>query len=204
MSSSPRINGLSTSIPDLPAGNSVSRENTKRGLDETQAQTSPVRRSKRLKSGEALNVPSQTAQSAAGLKQEDSSQSPRSSASKKRKQEKTEATSVKREIKEEENETGLSMTVTPREQAQPNTKEPDQKATVTAKVSRKRKTKEEKEIEMQPLAARTNAMRMLVGAHVSAAKGESPCPYIYQITHDNIGIFNAVSNSTHVGYASLP
>ena len=45
---------------------------------------------------------------------------------------------------------------------------------MTGKVSRKRKTKEEKELEMQPLAARTTGLRMYVGAHVSAAKGYSP------------------------------
>lgn len=41
------------------------------------------------------------------------------------------------------------------------------------KGSRKRKTKEEKEADMQPLAARTTGLRMQVGAHVSAAKGTS-------------------------------
>lgn len=36
---------------------------------------------------------------------------------------------------------------------------------------RKRKTQEEKDAEMVPLAARTKALKMFVGAHVSAAKG---------------------------------
>jgi hypothetical protein len=40
------------------------------------------------------------------------------------------------------------------------------------KVKRHRKTKEEKEAEAMPLAARTNGLRMFIGAHVSAAKGE--------------------------------
>ena len=39
------------------------------------------------------------------------------------------------------------------------------------KVKRKRKTKEEKEAEAMPLAARTNSLRMYIGAHVSSAKG---------------------------------
>ena len=39
------------------------------------------------------------------------------------------------------------------------------------KVPRKRKTKEEKEAEAMPLAARTNGIRMFVGAHVSMAGG---------------------------------
>lgn len=48
---------------------------------------------------------------------------------------------------------------------------------------RKRKTKEEKEAESMPLAARTTGIRMLVGAHVSIAKG----------------VQNAVTNATHIG-----
>lgn len=43
--------------------------------------------------------------------------------------------------------------------------------TVTGKASKKRKTKEEKELEAMPLRARTQGLRMFVGAHVSAAKG---------------------------------
>lgn len=41
------------------------------------------------------------------------------------------------------------------------------------KPTRKRKTKEEKESEIMPLAARTNGLKMFVGAHVSSAKGPS-------------------------------
>lgn len=41
------------------------------------------------------------------------------------------------------------------------------------KPKRKRKTKEEKESEVMPLAARTNGLKMFVGAHVSSAKGPS-------------------------------
>ena len=56
-------------------------------------------------------------------------------------------------------------------------KEEDTEATKEApkKVKRHRKTKEEKEAEAMPLAARTNDLRMFIGAHVSAAKGE---PYM--------------------------
>ena len=43
---------------------------------------------------------------------------------------------------------------------------------------KKRKTKEEKEAEAMPLAARTVEMRMLIGAHVSAAKGRYRCRFI--------------------------
>ena len=41
------------------------------------------------------------------------------------------------------------------------------------KVKRRRKTKEEKEEEAMPLAARTEKLRMFIGAHVSSAKGRS-------------------------------
>lgn len=41
------------------------------------------------------------------------------------------------------------------------------------KPTRKRKTKEEKLSEIMPLAARTNGLKMFVGAHVSSAKGRS-------------------------------
>lgn len=41
------------------------------------------------------------------------------------------------------------------------------------KSKRKRKTKEEKEAESMPLAARSTGLRMVVGAHVSSAKGRS-------------------------------
>lgn len=46
-------------------------------------------------------------------------------------------------------------------------------STVQTKPARKgRKTKEEKEAEAMPLAPRTQGLKMFVGAHVSAAKGE--------------------------------
>jgi len=51
------------------------------------------------------------------------------------------------------------------------------------KTKRKRKTKEEKEAEAMPLAARTNDLRMFIGAHVSCAKG----------------VQNSVTNCVHIG-----
>ncbi|KAL9113612.1 MAG: hypothetical protein Q9227_002350 [Pyrenula ochraceoflavens] len=53
----------------------------------------------------------------------------------------------------------------------------------TPKKKKKRKTKEEKEAEAMPLAIRTPSIRMLVGAHVSIAKG----------------VENALSNAHHIG-----
>ncbi|KAL8709484.1 MAG: hypothetical protein Q9225_007447, partial [Loekoesia sp. 1 TL-2023] len=51
------------------------------------------------------------------------------------------------------------------------------------KPKRKRKTQEEKDAEAMPLAARTTGIRMLIGAHVSAAKG----------------VQNSVTNCVHIG-----
>lgn len=52
---------------------------------------------------------------------------------------------------------------------------------VPKKVKRHRKTKEEKEAEAMPLAARTNGLRMFIGAHVSSAKGELAAEWSKQI-----------------------
>lgn len=174
MSSSRGVeNGESTTTLDSPAGKSASRGNNKRSVDEAPAPASPVRRSKRFKSSDALDG-SQNTQSRTSVKGEEViNQSPRSRVSKK-KSEKPEGTSLKTEVKEEEEEAELSVDVTSKK-AQQDKEKPDEKTTVTAKISRKRKTKEEKEIEMQPLAARTTGLRMFVGAHVSAAKGKFPC-----------------------------
>lgn len=150
--------------PNLPKGTSVSKGSNKRNADESQGQNSPIRRSKRFKSGEALNSLPQTTKPETRVKREkDTSESRRPSLSKKQ-QEKTGIPSVKREVKEEQEETELSVNI--------NQKQPEAEP-VTGKVSRKRKTKEEKELEMQPLAVRTAGLRMYVGAHVSAAKGQS-------------------------------
>ncbi|KAG8532635.1 uncharacterized protein KY384_002512 [Bacidia gigantensis] len=53
----------------------------------------------------------------------------------------------------------------------------------TKKIKKKRRTKEEKEADAMPLAARTNGLRMFVGAHVSGAKG----------------VQNSVTNAVHIG-----
>ena len=49
------------------------------------------------------------------------------------------------------------------------------------KIKRKRKTKEERELEAMPLAARTDGLRMFIGAHVSGAKGRSFFVYIASV-----------------------
>ncbi|KAJ9315143.1 hypothetical protein DTO271D3_4596 [Paecilomyces variotii] len=69
------------------------------------------------------------------------------------------------------------------EEVKEEEEEEEQEIIVKKTVKRKRKTKEEKEAEAMPLAARTQGLRMFVGAHVSAAKG----------------VQNAVTNSVHIG-----
>ena len=71
------------------------------------------------------------------------------------------------------------------------------------KVIRKRKTKEEKELEAMPIAARTDGLRMFIGAHVSGAKGRSFSTYIATIElrlFPNLGVQNSVTNCVHIGY----
>lgn len=71
------------------------------------------------------------------------------------------------------------------------------------KIKRKRKTKEEKELEAMPIAARTDGLRMFIGAHVSGAKGRSFSTYIAIIAlrrSTNLGVQNSVTNCVHIGY----
>lgn len=70
------------------------------------------------------------------------------------------------------------------------------------KIKRKRKTKEEKELEAMPLATRTDGLRMLIGAHVSGAKGRSISMYIAPVELrlcTNLGVHNSVTNCVHIG-----
>lgn len=73
---------------------------------------------------------------------------------------------------EGEQETKTSVTVKHGKNGAKTESKSETTAAVTDKTSKKRKTKEEKEAEAMPLRARTPGLRMLVGAHVSAAKGE--------------------------------
>ena len=70
------------------------------------------------------------------------------------------------------------------------------------KIKRKRKTKEEKELEAMPLAARTDGLRMFIGAHVSGAKGRSFSIYVATVElrlYTNLGVQNSVTNCVHIG-----
>ncbi|GIK06986.1 hypothetical protein Aspvir_002639 [Aspergillus viridinutans] len=170
---------VSESAPQSPRRSDPTK-NKKRDIDELQEQSSPLRRSKRFKSTETLKaapVPDQSeiidSPSAVDLRQEKPGVSPKKRKSQPR-------VSIKEEV-EEELEITINTKVDKGSQAAPE--KADETTTVTGKISRKRKTKQEKQIEMIPLRARTQSVRMCVGAHVSAAKG----------------VFNAVRNSMHIG-----
>lgn len=160
--SSPRglTNQENTPVAGSSAENLVCRGNTKRAVDKTtHDQISPARRrSKRLKP-DAHTTQAEDVDEVEKLPS-------RSGVSKKRSQ-KTTAVSLEAETEDEEIEQSTSAIHIRKEQGP---KEADKKPAAAKKT--KRKTKAEKEAEMAPLAARATGMRMLVGAHVSAAKGE--------------------------------
>ena len=152
---------------------------TKRKIEGSHEPKSPLRRSKRVKSTEAPGNPPSPAKekvTSRGRK----SQTRQSQKGAPNRHEEGVALCVKEEVEDEVKVTvkaGLDQGgVTKHEEA-------DEKTAVTGTVSKKRKTKKEKELEMVPLRARTQGLRMCVGAHVSAAKG----------------VFNAINNSMHIG-----
>lgn len=69
--------------------------------------------------------------------------------------------------KDERTETEENKVELPKEEIQE-----DGAGSSSKKPTRKRKTKEEKDSEAMPLAARSTGLRILIGAHVSVAKGE--------------------------------
>ncbi|GAB1195072.1 hypothetical protein APSETT444_004326 [Aspergillus pseudonomiae] len=151
----------------------------KRKIEDNHEPKSPLRRSKRVKSTEALqNSPSPAKEKVAPRGRK--SQSRQSQKSAPKSNEDGALLSVKEEVEEE-----VKVTVKSELDQGGATKheEADDKTAVTGTVSNKRKTKKEKESEMAPLRARTQGLRMCVGAHVSAAKG----------------VFNAINNSMHIG-----
>lgn len=152
---------------------------TKRKIEDNHEPKSPLRRSKRVKSTEALGItsaPTKEKVAPRGRK----SQSGQSQTGAPESNENGVVLSVKEEVKEE-----VKVTVRTELDQESATKHEtaDDKTTVTGTVLKKRKTKKEKESEMVPLRARTQGLRMCVGAHVSAAKG----------------VFNAINNSMHIG-----
>jgi AP endonuclease-1 len=161
----------SSAVPESSPQSQGRTKTRKLDIDEVQDQGSPLRRSKRVKSEtlKASPVPDQSeiidGPSAADLRQKKAGVSPRKRKSQSR-------VSVKEEVKEEvEEEIEITVNTKVDKGSQADPEKADGITTVTGKVSRKRKTKKEKELEMVPLRARTQGVRMCVGAHVSAAKG---------------------------------
>ncbi|KAJ5286682.1 Endodeoxyribonuclease IV [Penicillium angulare] len=151
---------------------SVDPKGHKRNLSNGSANDSPVRRSKRQRSSTNLKE----------LSSDDSEADEETKPPAKSKQ--TKETRAKTSTKKAVSD--VKTVCREPESADIKAEEPDisaptQKAKPTAK--RGKKSKEEKEAEVMPLAPRTKGLKMLVGAHVSAAKG----------------VFNAIHNSEHIG-----
>lgn len=161
--SSPRglTNRESAPVVGSSAENLVYRGNTNPAVHKTTHDQISVRRSKRLKP-EAHTAQTEDVDEGDEVEK----RPPRSGVSKKRAQKAT-AVSLEAETEDEEIEQSTSAIHIRKEQGP---KEAEEKPAAAKKT--KRKTKAEIEAEMAPLAARATGMRMLVGAHVSAAKGE--------------------------------
>ncbi|KAL4948755.1 xylose isomerase-like protein [Aspergillus filifer] len=143
-------------------------ETNKRQLEESAEPISPRRQSKRIKSTEQLRKPPQSP-----LKKSTKVQIKRE-------------TQAKEEIEAEDQLGNTGVVKEELEVKQESTELQDGiegETVAAATTTKKRKTKKEKEAEMVPLRARTQGLRMFVGAHVSAAGGVS----------------NAVTNSKHIG-----
>ncbi|RAH84216.1 AP endonuclease [Aspergillus japonicus CBS 114.51] len=158
-----------------------SPEDQKRKLvDEDREPTSPLRRSKRVKSAGASSASLSATPSKVETGSEAKTASPATSRNNKARQGKAAAVAVKQEV-EEEVETTVAVKASTEDNVSSVKEEvAEEKVSKTVKVSRQQKTKE---AEMLPLRARTQGLRMFVGAHVSAAKG----------------VFNSVNNSLHIG-----
>ncbi|KAB8234938.1 DNA-(apurinic or apyrimidinic site) lyase APN1 [Aspergillus alliaceus] len=162
---------------------STSPQANKRKVDDHPELKSPLRRSKRVKSTEIIGNSSLPGQSETN-EENTSSWGQKSQSAKGTSKGKAYGDGVALPVKEEvEEETKLSIKKELDQGSTAKHEEVDEKTTVTTTVSKKRKTKKEKESEMVPLRARTQGLRMCVGAHVSAAKG----------------VFNAINNSVHIG-----
>ncbi|KAL5043352.1 hypothetical protein BDW71DRAFT_121335 [Aspergillus fruticulosus] len=152
------------------ARNAAGSETNKRELAEDHELLSPRRQSKRIKSAKKLrSTPSSPQSKPRGV------------------QVKNEARSLQEETVNAANPTirtaeNLTEEVKSEASVEIKEKETEEQATTT-KTTRKRRSTKKGEAEIMPLKARTQGLRMFVGAHVSAAGG----------------VFNAVNNSKHVG-----
>lgn len=131
---------------------------------------SPLRRSKRLKSSDDLGSPA-LCQSAVEPEIEKNTSPIVDSEEKK-----IAVISSGQEVKEEEEEKEevSAIIASPNRKGRVAKQEPVEEITkVESKTSKNQRTKKEsKEVVIMPLAARTQGLRMFVGAHVSAAKGQ--------------------------------
>ncbi|KAL4784324.1 xylose isomerase-like protein [Aspergillus varians] len=145
----------------------------KRELEDDHKLLSPRRQSKRIKSTEQLRAIPSTPQSKTA-----------------RVQVKGEAETLQERAIKVQNQPG-NPTVTTNEELEEEVKqedsivkdEVDEKPQTATKTPKKRRSKKEQAADIMPLRARTQGLRMHVGAHVSAAGG----------------VFNAVNNSNHIG-----
>jgi AP endonuclease-1 len=77
-------------------------------------------------------------------------------------------------VKKEADKTPPADTAKDKKKRAPAKKESDD-----VKPKKARKSKKDQELESMPLALRTKGLRMFVGAHVSAAKGQ--CSNVYRL-----------------------
>lgn len=141
----------------------------KRNLSSGTADNSPIRRSKRQRSTINLKEESSSADSESEEDPVPKKQPTKSTPSRAKKP--AEPASVTKRDKLAsgvKNEEDQSIKVEAEAEAEAPASAPKAKA-----VKKGKKTKEEKEAEAMPLAPRTRGLRMFVGAHVSAAKGQS-------------------------------
>lgn len=157
----------------------------KRGLEGDPESLSPRRQSKRIKSTEHSRVGPSSSRSEAQVKREALSVEQTDTVSSQR--EDSTVTRKQASGKRTKQETSVEV------------KEVDGPSGATKTTPKKRKSKKD-EAEMVPLRARTQGLRMFVGAHVSAAGGESLTCSLLGAGLILPGVFNAVNNSKHIGY----
>jgi AP endonuclease-1 len=172
----------SPTTADSPTQSSMQASNAKashkRNLSNGTPDNSPLRRSKRQRSTANLKEASSGEDSEeehevvpTPKKASSALATPKAKAAAKLKKTQV-AASVKKEVTEE-TEIDSGIAVGKKESAvKTEGGDIDVKSEAEAASRKARKTKEEKEAEAMPLAPRTSGLKMFVGAHVSAAKGQ--------------------------------
>lgn len=152
--------GASTAVSDTLSNSPGSKANRKRSLSNGTADQSPLRRSKRQKSSANLKEPSSP----------ELSEPEAECVHPKRKVVKR--PQVAAPVKSEVEVDSQLVSSTERVKRESVVKTEEAEAIVSEPQKKGRKTKQNQEIEAMPLAPRTPGLRMFVGAHVSAAKGQ--------------------------------